>query len=128
MGTTPQELRRREDDIVTSDVTSLNTLVLGEDQTTIERIDTLAGDDDRADPEHAMAREEAKVRFRAAFDRLPRRQREIAVLLYVKNLSLREVGDIFGLSESRVCQIHGHLKKTLRAVLDSDAVLFQEVA
>jgi RNA polymerase sigma factor for flagellar operon FliA len=128
MGTTPVELRRREEDIVTSDVTSLNTLVVAEDQTTIERIDTLPGDDHRADPESATAREEAKDRFRAAFERLPRRQREVAVLLYVKNLSLREIGEIIGLSESRVCQMHGNLKKTLRTMLESDAMLFSEVA
>ena len=128
MGTHPEELRRREDDIITSDVTSLNTLVVSEDQTTIERIDTLAGDDHGADPEHATAREEAKARFRAAFDRLPRRQREVAVLLYVKNLSLREIGEILELSESRVCQIHGNLKKTLRNMLSNDAMLFHEVA
>jgi RNA polymerase sigma factor for flagellar operon FliA len=128
MGTPPEELRRREDDIVTSDVTSLNTLVVAEDQTTIERIDTLAGDDRCADPEHATVREEARGRFRVAFDRLTRRQREVAVLLYVKNLSLREIGDILDLSESRVCQIHGKLKKTLRTMLESDAQLFREVA
>ena len=39
------ELRRRRDEIAPSDVTSLNTLVLADDETTIERIDTIAGDD-----------------------------------------------------------------------------------
>ncbi len=33
-----------------------------------------------------------------------------------------------GVSESRVCQIHGQMKKTLRKALDSDAALFQLVA
>ena len=42
---TVEELRRREDEILASDVTSLNTLVLTDDETTIERIDTLAHDD-----------------------------------------------------------------------------------
>ena len=47
---------RREDDIAVSDVTSLNTLVISDDETTVERIDTLADGDHRLDPEHAGRR------------------------------------------------------------------------
>ena len=36
------------------------------------------------------------------------------MLLYVKNLTLREIGEILGVSESRVCQIHSQLKRKLR--------------
>ena len=43
-----EELRRRQDDIAVSDVTSLNTLVISDDETTVERIDTLADGDTRA--------------------------------------------------------------------------------
>src|SRR2546423_10974159 len=60
MGCTVDELRRRRDEITASDMTSLNTLVLSDDETTIERIDTLASSDVRVDPEHASATEEAK--------------------------------------------------------------------
>src|ERR671915_2027868 len=114
------DLRRREDDISVSDVTSLNTLVISDDETTVERIDTLAASDERLDPEHASAAEEAKAKFRRAFETLPKREREVAVLLYVKNLTLREIGEILGVSESRVCQIHSQLKRTLRKQLSAD--------
>src|SRR6187455_680960 len=50
-----EDLRRREDDIAVSDVTSLNTLVISDDETTVERIDTLADGDARLDPENAAA-------------------------------------------------------------------------
>ena len=50
-----EDLRRRQDDIAVSDVTSLNTLVISDDETTVERIDTLADGDDRLDPEQAPA-------------------------------------------------------------------------
>jgi RNA polymerase sigma factor for flagellar operon FliA len=119
-----EELRRHQDDISVSDVTSLNALVISDDETTVERIDTLAHGDERLDPEHATATSEAKGRFRHAFEGLPRREREVAVLLYVKNLTLREVGDILDVSESRVCQIHSHLKRTLKQQLADDAPLF----
>jgi RNA polymerase sigma factor for flagellar operon FliA len=121
------ELRRREDAISVSDVTSLNTLVVSDDETAVERIDTLAGCEIDADPEHAALTSEAKDKFRRVFERLPRREREIAVLLYVKNLTLREIGEILGVSESRVCQIHSQLKRTLKLQLSEDALLFSAV-
>src|SRR5215217_3496586 len=53
LAVTPDELRHRQDDIAVSDVTSLNTLVISDDETTVERIDTLAGGEADADPEHS---------------------------------------------------------------------------
>jgi RNA polymerase sigma factor FliA len=122
------DLRRREDDIAVSDVTSLNTLVISDEETTVERLDTIAGGDPRLDPEQAAATSEAKDKFRRAFERLPRREREVAVLLYVKNLTLREIGEILGVSESRVCQIHSQLKRTLKQQLTDEAALFSTMA
>jgi len=124
---TTDDLRRHEDDIAVSDVTSLNTLVISDDETTVERMDTLASVDQRLDPELAAGAQAGKGKFRRAFDELPQRQREVAVLLYVKNLTLREIGDILGVSESRVCQIHSQLKKTLKEQLAEDAMLFAEI-
>jgi RNA polymerase sigma factor for flagellar operon FliA len=128
LGVPVDELRRRRDEIARSDVTSLNTPVLADDQTTIERVDTIAGNDPREDPLHAAAQSEAKDLFRAAFARLPRREREVAVLLYVKHMTLAEIGEILGVSESRVCQIHTAMKKTLRQALQADEQLFAMVA
>jgi RNA polymerase sigma factor for flagellar operon FliA len=128
MGTSIEELRRRKDEVTQSDVTSLNTLVLSDDETTIERIDTIASKDERVDPLHQTAKDEAKAKFRKAFAVLPQREREIAVLLYVKNMTLAEIGEILGVSESRVCQIHGALKRTLREALGADESLFKAVA
>jgi RNA polymerase sigma factor FliA len=119
------ELRRREDDITVSDITSLNALVMSDDETNVERMDTLVGGE--ADPEDAAMTSDAKDRFRRAFATLPKREREVAILLYVKNLTLREIGDVIGVSESRVCQIHTHLKRTLKTQLADDAALFAAV-
>jgi RNA polymerase sigma factor for flagellar operon FliA len=119
-------LRQRE--LVTSDVTSLNTLVLAHDGASVEQVDVLASNDATTDPVHEAAMSEARDHFRRAFGALSRRQREVAILLYVKNLTLREIGDVIGVSESRVCQIHGELKKTLRRALEDDAEILREVA
>lgn len=128
VGLSVKDLVTRQDEIARSDVGSLNTIVLAEDDTTIERIDTLQSTDRDLDPEFCAMRERAKDRFRAAFDRLPERDRKVAVLLYVHNLTLREIGEILGVTESRVCQIHGQLKRHLREQLRADEQLFSEVA
>jgi RNA polymerase sigma factor for flagellar operon FliA len=70
----------------------------------------------------------AKQRFRAAFETLPERERQVAVLLYVHNLTLREIGEALGVTESRVCQIHSALRRRLREKLSADDQLFSEVA
>jgi RNA polymerase sigma factor for flagellar operon FliA len=108
-------------------VTSLNSLVLAHDGTKVERLDVLAADGEH-NPFHESAKHEAKEHFRRAFAALARREREVAVLLYVKNLTLREIGEVLGVSESRVCQIHGELKRTLRTALMSHAELIDHVA
>src|SRR3954454_720019 len=124
---TVDDLRAKQDEITVSDVTSLNTLIVSEDETTVERIDTIAETNERMDPEHATAIRQAKDKFRAAFDQLPQREREVAVMLYVNNMTLREIGDVLGVPESRVCQIHSQLKRTLKRQLADDAVLFSAV-
>lgn len=114
------ELRRRQHDIEVSDVGSLNAQVVLDGHSEVERIETIASDDRTADPARAAELTDTKDRFRAAFQTLPARDREVAVLLYVKDLKLREVGDILGVSESRVSQIHTGIKARLRRMLQTD--------
>jgi RNA polymerase sigma factor FliA len=73
-------------------------------------------------------RENAKARLRQSFERLPERERKIVVLLYVHNLTMREIGQVLGVTESRICQLHGQIAKKLRAELEVDEQLFSEVA
>ena len=128
LGIDPAQLDRIRRDIQTSELTSLNTLVLDDDEGSVERIDTIESHEAGADPERATAVGEAKDKFRRAFGRLSERERELAVLLYVNNLTLKEIGDVLGVSESRVCRLHGRLKARLRESLRADEQLFREVA
>jgi len=52
----------------------------------------------------------------------------VAVLLYLKNLTPRAIGEVLELSESRVSQIHSQLKKRIRERLTNDSGLFGELA
>lgn len=121
---TAAELAKRLDEIALAEVGSLNQTVRAEEDTTIERIDTLHSDDDESDPVVSAEREEAKRRFRDAFKQLSARERQVAVLLYVENWTLRDIGARLGVSESRVCQIHTELRKRLRDQLVDEEALF----
>lgn len=128
LGVDAAELRRRREEVHRAEVHSLNVPVQSEDDTTVERIDALPSTDAAVDPLHAATVEEAKRRFRAAFATLPERDRRIAVLLYVEELPLAEIGERLGVSESRVCQLHKALRMRLRDALADDEALLAAVA
>ena len=52
-----------------------------------------------------------------AIGQLPAREREFMTLYYQEELTLREIGAVFGVSESRACQIHGQALLRLRGRL-----------
>jgi RNA polymerase sigma factor for flagellar operon FliA len=128
LGVTVEEYERRREELARSQVGSLNAVVSGDDEFSTERIDTLLAEDRDSDPEGAALSGAAKARFREAFDQLPARERKVAVLLYVYNLTLREIGEILGVTESRICQLHRQILTTLRGQLAADEQLFSYVA
>ncbi len=48
-------------------------------------------------------------------DHLPEKERLVMSLYYERELNLREIGEILGVSESRICQIHGQALVRIRA-------------
>jgi RNA polymerase sigma factor for flagellar operon FliA len=70
-------------------------------------------------PEVALERRELRDRLAAAIEKLSPRQQQLLNLYYVHHLKLRELGEIFGVTESRVCQLHAQVVAHLRdAILD----------
>jgi RNA polymerase sigma factor for flagellar operon FliA len=66
--------------------------------------DTIA---DRAhDPVEAFEVDEMKHLLADAINRMPDRERLVLTLYYYEGLTLAEIGDVLGVTESRVCQIH----------------------
>lgn len=56
----------------------------------------------------------------AAINNLPDREKMVISLYYEEDRNLREIGDILGVSESRVCQLHSQATARLRASLSDD--------
>jgi RNA polymerase sigma factor for flagellar operon FliA len=127
VGMTPRELTNRLDQVALSEVGSLNRIVRSDESATIERIDTLESTDEEWDPTVQAERHEAKARFRKAFARLSKQEREVAVLLYVEDWTLRDIGARIGVSESRISQIHTRLRQRLYEQLSGELPLFTAI-
>ena len=61
--------------------------------------------------------EDMRQRLVSAIDDLPEREKLVMGLYYEQELNLREIGDVLGVSESRVCQLHTQAVARLRTRL-----------
>jgi len=80
---------------------------------TLETVDT-AGEED---PFSALLRGEEHALLQHAIQELSERQQLVLSLYYVEELSLREIGEVLGVTESRVSQIRTAAIASLRASL-----------
>jgi RNA polymerase sigma factor for flagellar operon FliA len=65
-------------------------------------------------PEAAFHAEETRHILTDAINRLPDRERLVITLYYFEGLTLAEIGNVLGVTESRVCQIHAKSVLSLR--------------
>ena len=77
--------------------------------------DTLSGN--LANPEQAAERAAEHAVLSAALTQLPARDQAILRLYYFETMTLKEIGAVLGVTESRVSQLHSRAKKRLREKL-----------
>lgn len=75
--------------------------------------DTIA--DARQGPVAAFEVEEMRELLAQAINRMPEREKTVVTLYYYEGLTLAEIGEILGVTESRVCQIHTKAVLQLRS-------------
>ena len=68
-------------------------------------------------PGEALETRQRHQRLAQAIAQLPLRTQQILSLYYVEELTLKQIGAIFHLTESRACQLHGQAVAKLRAEL-----------
>ncbi len=73
--------------------------------------------DQGEEPGAALDRAETKRQLAASIAMLPERERTVLGLYYYENLTLAEIGQVLGVTESRVCQIHTNAVLHLRSKL-----------
>lgn len=80
---------------------------------------TTVPDENAVDPVAVFEDEEIKDILAEAIDRLPERERTVVTLYYYEGLTLKEIGEILGVTESRVSQLHTKSVLRLRARLNA---------
>jgi len=71
--------------------------------------------DDTADPDRLCSEEQFRDGVIAAIEKLPEKEQLVLSLYYERELNLKEIGEVLGVTESRVCQIHGQALARVRA-------------
>lgn len=73
--------------------------------------------DHNSAPPDLLQRQEFQKAMAEAITELPEREKMVMSLYYDNQLNLREIGKVLGITESRVCQIHGQALLRLRSRL-----------
>jgi len=121
LGIDEEELQTSLLEIANSSVYALDELWTVSDSSgdQVSLLDTIS--DPRADdPQETLDSTEVKDRLTDAIGSLPEREQLVVALYYYENLTLREIGEVLGVTESRVSQLHTkavmRLKSHLQAV------------
>jgi RNA polymerase sigma factor for flagellar operon FliA len=107
LGIDEEELQASLLEIANSSVYALDELWTVSDASgdQVSLLDTIK--DPRADdPQESLDSSEIKDRLTDAIGSLPEREQLVVALYYYENLTLREIGEVLGVTESRVSQLH----------------------
>jgi RNA polymerase sigma factor for flagellar operon FliA len=88
----------------------------------VSLLDTLH-DPEASSPEAEMDAAAVKDRIADEIARLPEREKVVIALYYYESLTLREIGEVLGVTESRVSQLHTKAVLRLRSHLTPDELL-----
>ncbi len=113
-----EELHDALAEIGRSGIAALDDFVGGDSQTSMGE---MLADPAGVSPETVFQAEETRRGLVDAINRLPNRERLVVTLYYYEGMTLAEIGDVLGVTESRVCQIHAKTMMSLRNRLGDPA-------
>lgn len=90
----------------------------GSSDDSMEIIDTI--ESQKLNPQERMEEKNVKTDLQRALQRLPERERVLMVLYYQENMTMKEIGETLGMSESRVCQLHAQSIMKLKNILNEN--------
>jgi RNA polymerase sigma factor for flagellar operon FliA len=96
---------------------ALDEVLRGGDRSERSTLGETLPDDRTAGPVDTFEAKESKEALIAAVDSMPERERTVLMMYYYDGLTLTEIGEFLGVTESRVCQIHTKALRQLRSKL-----------
>jgi len=85
-----------------------------DDEDFFERFET----DGKANPLEVLKDERFREALIVAIGNLPEREKLLMAMHYEQDMNLREIGEVLGVGESRVCQLHSQAVARLRSMLE----------
>jgi len=73
-------------------------------------------------PDRMCQRRQLQTTLARAIGKLPVRYQKVVFLYYTNEMTMKEIGDILGVNESRVSQIHKTALKRMASVLESEGI------
>ena len=110
-----QEVSQIENYINYMSVISLESIIYSEDDVTV--METLE-DKNLISPEDSLKKKKKIEILAKAIDKLKEKDKLVLNLYYYEKLTLKEIGEVLGVSESRVCQLHSRAIRNLRSVME----------
>jgi RNA polymerase sigma factor for flagellar operon FliA len=89
----------------------------GDGDSSVSVGDSLA-DDPAMNPHEIIAEDDQRVQLARSIEALPENEKMVVALYYQDGLTLKEIGKVLGVTESRVCQIHSKAIIRLRAMME----------
>jgi RNA polymerase sigma factor for flagellar operon FliA len=74
------------------------------------------------EPDKICAQQELRSRIHVAIGTLPERYQKVVSLYYTDEMTMREIGGVLGINESRVSQIHKAALEKMHLVLESNGI------
>lgn len=113
----PRELMATIDDVSSSSVLSLDELIYGEDDNRqVPRVETV-----ECNPQHNilhdLEKKELKAFIVSSLNNLTQQEKLVIAFYYYEEMTLKEIGEIMHISESRVSQIHTKAVLKLRGMV-----------
>jgi len=77
-------------------------------------------DESKADPTTMLEKADLVAQLEKCIHSLPQREQILLSLYYYDQLTFKEIGQVLGITESRVCQLHSRTIMNLKAVIQND--------
>lgn len=120
LGATEEQVEETMAQLQTAQILSLDDFLPSEDSSESRKVDVVTNTSAPSPSQMAELQEKKERLVKEILD-LPDQQQKVLNLYYYEELTLKEIGMVLEVSESRICQIHSAAMKRLRAAVREEA-------